>query len=146
MNNTLYSFLHTYLLLCMKHTIHFFDHFRILSPIFKDRLQKNVTYKQVQNLGDFTVTCSKGICGIFVPIWASNPPFLFSWDVQATVYSVGPYLNLVTYRVPKYWHSGIWLLYRPANLCSMAGRYDNPMPESTISPSQDLRIWEQLSP
>jgi hypothetical protein len=25
--------------------------------------------------------------------------------------------------------------------CSLAGRYNNPMPESTISPSQGLRIW-----
>ncbi len=24
--------------------------------------------------------------------------------------------------------SGIGLLYRPASLCSLAGRYDNPMP------------------
>ncbi len=28
-----------------------------------------------------------------------------------------------------------------ATLCSLAGRYDNPMPESIISPSQGLRIW-----
>ncbi len=28
-----------------------------------------------------------------------------------------------------------------ATLCSLAGRYDNPLPESTISPSQRLRIW-----
>jgi hypothetical protein len=27
---------------------------------------------------------------------------------------------------------------------SLAGQYDNPMPESTISPSQGLRIWLQL--
>jgi hypothetical protein len=27
-----------------------------------------------------------------------------------------------------------------ASLCSLAGRYDNPMLESTISPSQGLRI------
>jgi hypothetical protein len=26
--------------------------------------------------------------------------------------------------------------YRPARLHRLAGRYDNPMPESTISPSQ----------
>ncbi len=36
---------------------------------------------------------------------------------------------------------GIELSYLPANLCSLAGRHDNPMPESTISPSQGLRIW-----
>ncbi len=36
------------------------------------------------------------------------------------------------------------LSYRPASLCSLAGWYNNPnnpMPESTISPSQGLRIW-----
>jgi hypothetical protein len=31
--------------------------------------------------------------------------------------------------------SVIGLLYRSAGLCSLADRYDNPMPESTISPS-----------
>jgi hypothetical protein len=29
---------------------------------------------------------------------------------------------------------GIGLSYRPASLCSLAGRYDNPMLESTLSP------------
>jgi hypothetical protein len=24
--------------------------------------------------------------------------------------------------------AGIWMSYRPASLCSLAGRYDNPMP------------------
>ncbi len=37
--------------------------------------------------------------------------------------------------------SGIGLSYRPARLHRLAGRYDNPMSESTISPSQGLRIW-----
>jgi len=37
--------------------------------------------------------------------------------------------------------SSIGLSYRPARLHMLAGRYDNPMPESTISPSQGLRIW-----
>ncbi len=41
--------------------------------------------------------------------------------------------------------SGIELLYRPANLCILVGRYDNPMPQSTISPSQGLGIWLLLS-
>jgi hypothetical protein len=41
--------------------------------------------------------------------------------------------------------SGIALLFWPASLCSLAGRYDNPMPESTISPSQGLRIWLQIN-
>ncbi len=30
--------------------------------------------------------------------------------------------------------SGIGFSYRPASLCSLAGRYDNPMPESTVCP------------
>jgi hypothetical protein len=30
--------------------------------------------------------------------------------------------------------SGIGLSYRPASLCSLAGRYDNPVPELTLSP------------
>jgi hypothetical protein len=30
--------------------------------------------------------------------------------------------------------SGIGLSYRPASLCSLAGRCDNPMSESTLSP------------
>ncbi len=37
--------------------------------------------------------------------------------------------------------SGIGLSYRPAILYWLTGRYDNPMPESTISPSQGLWIW-----
>jgi len=36
---------------------------------------------------------------------------------------------------------GIGLSLRPAKLHWLAGRYDNPMPESTISPSGGLRIW-----
>jgi hypothetical protein len=36
--------------------------------------------------------------------------------------------------------SGIGL-YRPARLHRPVGRYSNTMPESTISPSQGLRIW-----
>jgi hypothetical protein len=39
--------------------------------------------------------------------------------------------------------SGIRLSLRPASLCSLADRYDNPMPESTISPSQGLRNWPE---
>jgi len=36
-------------------------------------------------------------------------------------------------------NSGIGLSYRPANLCSLAGLYDNPMPDSTtyIPPVRD---------
>ncbi len=36
--------------------------------------------------------------------------------------------------------SGKGVLYLPAR-CSLAGRYDNPMPLSTISSSQGLRLW-----
>ncbi len=36
--------------------------------------------------------------------------------------------------------SGIGLSYRPAMLHRLEGWYDNPLPESTISPSQGLRI------
>ncbi len=39
--------------------------------------------------------------------------------------------------------TGIELLYRPASLCSLVSRYDNPMPESTISPRQGLRLCPQ---
>ncbi len=34
---------------------------------------------------------------------------------------------------------GIGLSYRPLSLGSLVGRYDNPMPELTLSPSQGLR-------
>jgi hypothetical protein len=36
---------------------------------------------------------------------------------------------------------GVGLLYWPARLHRMAGRYDNPMPWLTLSFSQGLRIW-----
>ncbi len=32
--------------------------------------------------------------------------------------------------------SGIELSYRPASQCSLSGRYDNPMPESSLSPQR----------
>ncbi len=43
--------------------------------------------------------------------------------------------------------SGIWLSFRPARLLRLAGRYDNPMQESTISPApgKGLRIWPQMA-
>jgi hypothetical protein len=38
-------------------------------------------------------------------------------------------------------HSATGLSFHPASLCSLAGQYDNPRPESTIyPPSQGLRI------
>jgi hypothetical protein len=41
--------------------------------------------------------------------------------------------------------SGIGLSYRPAGLNRLAGRYDNPKSESTISSSPGLRIWPLFS-
>ncbi len=39
----------------------------------------------------------------------------------------------------RLWHR---IVVPPASLCRQVGRYDNPMPESTIySSSQGLRIW-----
>jgi len=35
---------------------------------------------------------------------------------------------------------GTGLLYRPARLHRLAGGYDNYLPDSTLSPSQGLRI------
>jgi hypothetical protein len=37
--------------------------------------------------------------------------------------------------------SGRGLSDRAARVHRLAGRFDNPMPKSTISPSQRLRIW-----
>jgi hypothetical protein len=37
----------------------------------------------------------------------------------------------------------VGLLYQPARLHRLTGRCDNPMSESTLSPSQKLRIWLQ---
>jgi hypothetical protein len=34
--------------------------------------------------------------------------------------------------------SGIGLMYKPASLCSLAGRHDNPMPKSTLSPQSGI--------
>ncbi len=42
--------------------------------------------------------------------------------------------------------SGIGLSYRPARLPRLAGRYDNPLPDSTISLIQGLWIWLQVWP
>jgi hypothetical protein len=39
--------------------------------------------------------------------------------------------------------SGIGLSYRLDCLFNLAGWYDNPLPQSTISPRQGLRIWLQ---
>ncbi len=42
--------------------------------------------------------------------------------------------------------SDIGLSYRPASLCSVAGRYDNHMLESTISPVRDYEFGYRLPP
>ncbi len=42
-------------------------------------------------------------------------------------------------------YSGIGLSYRHASLCSLVSRYDNPVLESAISPSQGPRIWPLFS-
>jgi hypothetical protein len=43
---------------------------------------------------------------------------------------------------------GLWLrvvVYLPASLCTLAGRYDNPTPELAPYHSQGLRIWLLIS-
>jgi hypothetical protein len=66
----------------------------------------------------------------------SFPTVMFS-TASGTVYRsqiLSPWLGI--------WYSRFWqrVGYRPAGLHRLAGRYNNPMPESTISPSQFLRI------
>jgi hypothetical protein len=62
-----------------------------------------------------------------------TPSFeIFFWMSNSQILS--PWLRNIV-------DSRIGLSCRPASLCSLAGRYDNPMPESTISPTQGLRIW-----
>ncbi len=39
----------------------------------------------------------------------------------------------------RLWHIGLSYRYRPIGLCSMVGRYDHPMPESTISPQSGTK-------
>jgi hypothetical protein len=41
---------------------------------------------------------------------------------------------------------GMGLTYRPANPCSLAGRYDNPMPELTLSPQSESMSSAILEP
>ncbi len=72
------------------------------------------------------------------PVWLeeSDPA---GCDFECDGWSMTPDLSdHITCPVPKFIvpDSGIGLSYRPASLCSLAGRYDNHMPESTISPSQ----------
>ena len=40
----------------------------------------------------------------------------------------------------RHWHR---VVDRPASLGSLPGRYNIPLPESALSPSQGLRIWPQ---
>ncbi len=41
-------------------------------------------------------------------------------------------------------NSGIELSYRPVSPCSLAGRYDNPMPELTLSPSLRILLLDYI--
>ncbi len=69
-------------------------------------------------------------------------------DVQTAVYSemLREYELAFVSKIAKFivpdWgdkvDSGIGLSYRPAGLHRLTGRYDYPMPESTISPIQGL--------
>ncbi len=58
----------------------------------------------------------------------SQPPFFVFYQIQ--------YIPLLV-------DSTLGLSYRPASLCSLTGRYDNPMSESTLSPIRGLWIWLQ---
>jgi hypothetical protein len=42
--------------------------------------------------------------------------------------------QILSHRLGDIVDSGMGCSYRPARLLRMAGQYDNPMPESTISP------------
>jgi hypothetical protein len=56
--------------------------------------------------------------GVRFPVYISS-----SAEAKFLVHNWGDIVN-----------SGIGLSYQPACLCSLAGRYDNPMSETTISP------------
>ncbi len=62
-------------------------------------------------------------------------------EKAASVFCLLPSFSVAEFIVPDWGdkvNSGIRLSYLPAMLHRLAGRYDNPMPESTISPSQGL--------
>ncbi len=64
------------------------------------------------------------------------------WNTKMTIFyppSILWALSWTSSKIHSLWmgdivDSGIGLLYRPASLFSLGGRYDNPMPESTLSP------------
>ncbi len=37
--------------------------------------------------------------------------------------------------------AGIWLSYQPISICYRTGQYDNPMPQSTLSPQPGTMNW-----
>ncbi len=49
--------------------------------------------------------------------------------------------NLLTFKVPKNQFQGI----NPARLCSLAGRYDNPIPTRFLAPIHCFKIPAQAS-
>ncbi len=72
------------------------------------------------------------------------PFFFVLWSAPCDYYMKR---TIAKFRVPDWGNivdSGIGLSYRPAILGSLAGRYDNTMPELNLSPhSQGLWIWLQ---
>jgi hypothetical protein len=103
------------------------------------------------------VGCSVSVDFIFEIMLGSkenSQHFLFSIKstlvlinlINLLIYRTTPHIPPIdAYPVAKFFvpdredkvDSGIGLSYRAASLCSMADRYDYPMPESTISPSQE---------
>ncbi len=66
-------------------------------------------------------------------------------DIHANFFQSAAFIFLVTDLGGG--DSGIGLSYRPvARLHKLACRYDNPMPESTISSSRGPRIWALVLP
>jgi hypothetical protein len=65
---------------------------------------------------------------------------LLSMDAENRGQIHSPWLGVIV-------NSGIGLSYLPTSLCIVAGRYDNPMPESTLSlPVSDYEFgyWSQI--
>ncbi len=69
-------------------------------------------------------------------------------DVLLKTYFRNSFLTVAKFIVPDVGdkvNSGVGLSYRPARLRRLAGRYDNPMPESAIFHSQGLWIHSRKS-
>ncbi len=87
---------------------------------------------------DFLLSTGKFlyICGDFIGQVRYNRHQIFLTISTVAKFVVPDWRDIVD--------SGMGLLsYRPARLHRLAGRYDNLMPESTISPSLGLRIGPQ---